>query len=569
MAVVCRTNASHRGNTGVGYPPSPRWPATGPGGRRTRSRCGRRTSASGRSTRGASTWELVLDAAHGLLALGVDVGDRVSIHSEDRPEWVVLDLATVAVRGITVGLYPTNPAAEVEYLLSDSGAVVHLAEDQEQVDKVLAIDRGDAAGAAHDHLRRAARAAATYDDDRLMSWEDFLELGREHRAEHPGAVDERMAAAEPDDVMTLVYTSGTTGPPKGAMLTNANAAFCHRQDRQLRRAAARRQAARPRRPDRHLPAAVPRRRADLLDVDHGRRRRGAQLRRVDRDGHREPARGAADAVLRRAPDLGEAPRRRADQGPTTPPGSSSGSLRLRAAAWPADRRGQGRQRRQRTRSAAGCRYAIGVPARVPGAARSASGCAAAGTPAPGRRRSRPRCSSSSSASACPVFELYGMTENTAIATANFPGRMKLGTVGEPYPGIGLRLDPRDRTRSRPSTTASFAGYWGKPDKTAETFTDDGWLMTGDVGEWVDGTHVKHRRPHQAHHHHVGRQEHLAVGDREQPQDVAVRQGGDGHRRRPQVPHRADRHRARHGRRLGAAARTSRTRRTATCPRSRR
>ena len=67
-------------------------------------------------------WETVLDAAHGLLALGVDVGDRVSIQSEDRPEWVILDIATVAVRAVTVGLYPTNPAAEVQYLLADSGA---------------------------------------------------------------------------------------------------------------------------------------------------------------------------------------------------------------------------------------------------------------------------------------------------------------------------------------------------------------------------------------------------------------------------------------------------------------
>ena len=89
----------------------------------------------------------------------------------------------------------------------------------------------------------------------------------------------------------------------------------------------------------------------------------------------------------------------------------------------------------------------------------------------------------------PVFELYGMTENTAIATANFPGRMKLGTVGEPYPGTEVRLDPR-RTRSRRKHAGNFAGYWGKPDKTAETFTDDGFLMTGDVGEWVDGTHIR-------------------------------------------------------------------------------
>src|SRR5690606_502282 len=82
----------------------------------------------------AELWHDVRLAAHGLLALGVEKGDRVSIHSEDRPEWIILDFATVAVRAITVGLYPTNPAPEVKYLLSNSGAKVHLAEDQEQAD---------------------------------------------------------------------------------------------------------------------------------------------------------------------------------------------------------------------------------------------------------------------------------------------------------------------------------------------------------------------------------------------------------------------------------------------------
>jgi len=67
--------------------------------------------------------------------------------------------------------------------------------------------------------------------------------------------------------------------------------------------------------------------------------------------------------------------------------------------------------------------------------------------------------------------------------------MKLGTVGEPYPGIELRID-ETTGEIQTKHPGNFAGYWGKPDKTAETFTDDGWLMTGDVGEWVDGTHVK-------------------------------------------------------------------------------
>jgi long-chain acyl-CoA synthetase len=88
-----------------------------------------------------------------------------------------------------------------------------------------------------------------------------------------------------------------------------------------------------------------------------------------------------------------------------------------------------------------------------------------------------------------VFELYGMTENSAVATCNYPGRLKLGTVGEPYPGTGLRID--EETGEVQSKHAGvFKGYWNKPEQTAETFTDDGWLRTGDVGEWVDGTHVK-------------------------------------------------------------------------------
>ena len=148
------------------------------------------------------TWELVLDAAHGLLALGVQPTDRVSIQSEDRPEWIILDLATVAIRGITVGLYPTNPTAEVEYLLTDSGSTVHLAEDQEQVDRVLDIEPSKL-----DRLARVLycepRGVRTYEDDRLLYWDDFLAMGREHRAVHPDAVDRLMNEAQPDDVMTL------------------------------------------------------------------------------------------------------------------------------------------------------------------------------------------------------------------------------------------------------------------------------------------------------------------------------------------------------------------------------
>ncbi len=89
----------------------------------------------------------------------------------------------------------------------------------------------------------------------------------------------------------------------------------------------------------------------------------------------------------------------------------------------------------------------------------------------------------------PVYELYGMTENTAVATVNLVHRMKLGTVGEPYAGTGLRID-EETGEIQTKHPGVFLGYWQDPAATAETFTEDGWLKTGDVGVWVDGTHVK-------------------------------------------------------------------------------
>jgi long-chain acyl-CoA synthetase len=89
----------------------------------------------------------------------------------------------------------------------------------------------------------------------------------------------------------------------------------------------------------------------------------------------------------------------------------------------------------------------------------------------------------------PIYEAYGMTENSGVATTNRPGRVKLGTVGEAYPGCEIRLDP-ETGEILTRHPAVFVGYWNQPEATARTIDDDGWLHTGDVGEWVDGSHVR-------------------------------------------------------------------------------
>ena len=89
----------------------------------------------------------------------------------------------------------------------------------------------------------------------------------------------------------------------------------------------------------------------------------------------------------------------------------------------------------------------------------------------------------------PMHEVYGMTENTAVATGNRPGRVKLGTVGEAHPGMELRID-EETGEILTRHAGVFAGYWRKDEATARAMTADGWLRTGDVGEWVDGTHLR-------------------------------------------------------------------------------
>lgn len=433
----------------------------------------------------ADLWQEALIAAHGLLALGVGRGEVVSIHSEDRPEWVILDLAAVAVRGISTGLYPTNPTAEVEYLVNDSQASVHMAEDQEQVDKVLELPR-ERFPLVKTIIYVEPRGVRRYRDDRLLYWDDFMEMGRRHRADHPGAVEALMSEAEAGDVMTLVYTSGTTGPPKGAMLTNANASYCIDKVVNV---------------DGRLPGdqkPVPDDEIlTYLPLCHVAERifstwtmagNGVTLNFAESiETVQQNLREIQPTLFFAVPRIWE--RIHATVQIKLSDATLFKRIMNKLGAALATYVGRNRVRNNGDFTLVSrLAYLLGNPLffrslkeRV-GLRR----CRWAGS---GAAPIAPEVLEFFMGLGVPVFELYGMTENSAIATVNFAGRVKLGTVGEPYPGIGLRID-EETGEIQTKHPGVFAGYWNKPEKTAETFTGDGWLKTGDVGEWVDGTHVK-------------------------------------------------------------------------------
>ncbi len=433
----------------------------------------------------AQAWDRILDAAHGLLALGVDVGEVVSIHSEDRPEWVILDLAAVAVRGISTGMYPTNPSAELEYLLNDSDARVHLAEDQEQVDKILELPRERFPKLDH-IIYVEPRGLRQYGDERLMFWDDFMALGREHRNQNPGAVEARMAEAEADDVMTLVYTSGTTGPPKGAMLANRNAAYCIEKVINI---SGRTGDDRPPGPDdlvlTYLPLCHVAERifSTWTMCGTGTVLNFAESIETVQHNLREIQPTLFFAVPRIWEKIHATILIKLQDASWLKRLVSGFTLRL-AQYIGRDRVANGGLFTWKSRLA----YAIGNPLTFR-ALKERVGLRRVRWAASAAAPIAPEVLEFFMGLGVPIYELYGMTENAAIATNNFYGRAKVGTVGEPIPGIELRLDP-DTGEIQTKHPGVFLGYWKKPDATAAAFTEDGWLKTGDVGEWVDGTHIK-------------------------------------------------------------------------------
>jgi len=425
----------------------------------------------------AGYWELVKTAGMALWALGIRPGDKVAIHSENRLAWVVSDLAVQGIQAVSVGLYPTNPAPEVEYLLAHSEAKVLIAEDQEQVDKALEVlDRLP-------HLEKIIyvepRGVRTYDDPILMSWDMFLTVGRQQLVETPRRFDELVDGMNPEEVATIVYTSGTTGPPKGAMLSHANLVWTAGKARTIIAGG-------------QVPARVEY--LSYLPLCHVFGRlydlAGAIAFRATVNFAESIDTVVADLQEIQPTYFPGPPRiwekmaaatqiRMADASPTK---KLLYKLFLKAGMWNVERIIK-----------RGSRGLIGSVVHGLGwllvyrSLQKKIGMSKCRQAVSGAAPIAPEVLKFFMALGVPIYEGWGMTETSALGTVNRAGRVKLGTIGEPLEGCEVTIAEDGEILAR--HPGVFKGYFKSPAATAETIDGEGWLHTGDVGEW-DGDHIR-------------------------------------------------------------------------------
>jgi long-chain acyl-CoA synthetase len=397
--------------------------------------------------------------AKGLVAAGIEAGDRVALISKTRYEWTLLDYAIWFAGAVTVPVYETSSAEQIAWILQDSGARAVVAEGADHVARVHAA-RGDLPALNHvwsiadNAVGVLSRLGADIADARL---------------------EERRTTATPLDLATLIYTSGTTGRPKGCMLTHGNFMFelgvavdelgelfhtegastllflplahvfariiqvgCVKSRTRMAHSAdvknlvADLQAFRP-----TFVLAVPR-----------------VFEKVFNTASQKAAADGKGRIFDRAAEVAIAYSRGLDRG------RPSLAVRAQHALF-------GRLVYGRLREALGgrCEYAV-------------SGGAPLGE----------RLGHFYRGIGLTVLEGYGLTETTAALTANQPDATKIGTVGRPLPGTAVRVADDGELLFRGGQV--FAGYWENEDATREALESDGWFHTGDVGEVDDEGFVR-------------------------------------------------------------------------------
>ena len=406
---------------------------------------------------------------------GIGKSDKVAIHSENRPEWLISDIGAQAIGAISVGLYPTNPPAEVKYLLGHSESQILFAEDQEQVDKALEV--------LHDlpNLKKIIyfedKGLFRYESEKLMKWEDFLEVGKTEFEKDKEFVNSRIDEIKSEDIALMIYTSGTTGPPKGSMLSHGNLEWVSSIIPEIS----------------FTPGIDNPEYLSYLPLCHVFGRLVDEIIGINTIG----TINFAESIDTVQQDLAEIQPSIFPAVPRILERMHAGTLvRMRDAS-------RLKQLLFKTASYFGnitAKRRLKNPndfiAKITNflaqmiafrSLRKKLGLLNIDNAVSGAAPISPEILRFFMSLGVPIYEGYGMTENSAIATGNTPDKVKLGTVGTPQAGTELKLAEDGEILVR--HPGVFKGYYKNEEATKEVIDEDGWLYTGDVGEY-DGEFLK-------------------------------------------------------------------------------
>lgn len=415
------------------------------------------------------TWrevdEVVRELAAGLLALGVHAEDRVAIASGTRYEWALADLAVMVSGAATTTIYPTTIAADVAYILSDSGATVVFAENADQLATLRNIR------AQVPTVTKVVVFDAEADDDPwTLTLAEVRQLGREYLAGDPGAIDARVDAIEPEQLATIIYTSGTTGRPKGVRLRHSTWTYQAAATASIRILNA---------DDVQylwLPLAHVFGKALLtlpLQIGFATAIDGRVDKIVDNLAVVRPT------VMGAAPRIFEKAHARIQMMM-----EAEGGLKLNLFRWASNLGREVSVLREQGRAPSGLL-----------AGKHAIADKLVGAKIRQRFGGRVRFFISGSAAlnqdiarwfdgmGMQIAEGYGLTETSAGAFVNRPSAYRYGTVGWPMPGTEVRIAEDGEVLLR--GPGNMEGYHNNPEATAETIDAEGWLHTGDIGELDD------------------------------------------------------------------------------------
>jgi long-chain acyl-CoA synthetase len=400
----------------------------------------------------------------GLRELGVGTGDRVAVLADNRPEWLFADLGTQGLGGVTVGVYPTSSEAEVGHVLDNSVAKIVMVEDEEQLDKTLLVRD------QLPHLEKIVvmdtRGIRSLEDPTTMSLEELEALGEQRLRSSPREWRDSVASLRGGhDVAIVVYTSGAAGAPQGVMLSHANLAaaadvttkfygaradeevlsylpLCHVAERLV-----------------SVVAAV--RAGYIVNFGEGGESFPNDLREVQ------------PTFFLGVPRVWE----RLAAGVQFRVRNASRLKRWNYNVW--QRRGA-KIAAARMRGRRGNAVSVFLSWLFLGRSlQKKLGMSRVRVALSGAAPIAPDVLEYLWSFGIPVREVYGQTENTALATATPEDDVRIGTVGRPLPGVEVRI--ADDGEVLVKSPGNFLGYLGDEAATQAAY-DDGWLRSGDLGE---------------------------------------------------------------------------------------